>query len=363
MKKFIPIFLIIIFLFSPMSSCKKENEKSLSDKYFIFVLNDLLVKINVETAVSTTICQDPLCDHSDLYKNKCPFYCLPGAYSVTESGNVIYFLHETSEKDENYNFYSQVKKYNLLTGELKICYTTKDTLTSNIAYKEDYYFTEICYEKDENNEIKTYTSFYKITAEDETIKLNNDKIEGNYFIEKIENDRIFYFQTDNPTKSYNATLDLKDNRVTEQSNNKKTRKFKFEKDPQTKYAIIKSADDSIITDKAYLSLEIGDYVYYTKFNSEKELIIEDTVLNRKYYKVIESKLYRAKYDGSENIELCDFGDHLDPFYLNNYNYKSTVDNYCLIRFNKYCKDSDGQVYIEYEYAVLNIITGEYKMVT
>ena len=363
------LFIIVVLIILQLTSCQpvtRNNETSNQDNndYFVLLYNQKLVKINCETAVSTTICQDPLCDHSEIYIFKCPFYCT--SYAVSDEDNLIYFIHPL-EQDPNFNPKEykpqyQIRKYDLMTGELTNCYVTSNFVTSNLVYKKSLYFTESVYEKKENGEIKKYSNVYRI-SEDKTLKkLNDEIIEGRITIYEILNERIYFFADE---VNFNSNLDYAD--LQESKSHQKEYDWEFTMDNVTNAVTIKSEKDAngnrvIITDKANMYFIIDEYIYYQKCLDEKKLVFVDKAHNKKTYTDVESKLYRAKYDGSENELFCDFGERLEPIKpLLTYN-DCVKGNYFIVQFTKYVSTDSG-VIVELEYAVMNIKTRKYKMVT
>jgi len=361
MRKFWCFCALLILILS-FSSCEKNirkiNEGS-ETPYIIFSIDNQLVKINCQTGLKTTLCQDPLCNHSEMYRWQCPFYCDVGKFTLTESGNTLYFARTI---DQN-----QIFQYNLKTGDLKEIYKTNQTVLDIIAYKEDLYFIERIYEANDIEEFAYYNLHKYASAEDRVVKLNQEKIENLFVINSIKNDRIYIFDFGS-NSGFNTALDFTDRKTTNSDDFSSKYDYEYIKDEKTGWRTIKSVKDDkgnrkIITERAGWSAEVNEYIYYVEFLDEEKFIAEDKVLNKKYYNRGGSIIYRAKYDGSENGILCDFGEHINPHFLSLYNYKPAAGDYYLVEFDKYETTETEQVYIAHEYAVLNIITGEYKMVT
>ncbi len=363
--KIIKIILLLVILILNMSSCEKNSTDSNSSvqnntNYIIYIVDNLLVKINCDTGISTTLCQDPLCGHLNGKKRECPFYCNEGEFTLTENRDIVYYIYKGNMKP-------QINKYNIKTQTLEKIHETDNLINSFITYKNDLFFSEVISKKD-NNGTENYTNIYRITSENKLIQLNKDKVNGCFFITGIKDDRI-YFEDNNINIKFNTALDYSDLKETDTTSKADTDKKDVDIERDTEKGIIrisgkdKNGNSILITDKAALYFKKGDYIYYYKCLDEPKFIIEDKKENRKYYATTENKIYRSKYDGSENGVFCDFGENYEPFYVSAYNYKPDTGDYGLIQFIKYGYDEKGNFYTSFYYAVLNFTTGEYKMVT
>lgn len=372
MNKTIAFTLLVIVVIVSLASCRDDNigtgstdsksgdtGEELSFEYFVLDLDEVLMKIDCKTGISTPLCQDPLCDHG----NDCPYRAFGTNYLVTDSGDVYFVFVSPSTK--------QIRKHNMKTGELIRCYETK-SVTSDIqgiiAYKDDLYFIESDTQTKEDGESRRYFDIFKLGLDNKVTKLNDEKLYGYLHFDGIKDDRIYFFNSDTWEK-FSTTLEFTDREEIVDNEEFAPEDYLYDRDEETGFVILKSAEDdkgnrTLISDCVSLTFRIGDYIYYTQALDEPVTVFEDEASGFKLVKGIESRLYHSKYDGSDNGLLCDFGDNVRPFLLRRPHYVFITGDYCLIEFMSYKWDDRYKSYnLIYTHAVLNYKTGEYKMVT
>lgn len=210
------------------------------------------------------------------------------------------------------------------------------------------------------------------TESKETVKLNSEPINEKLLLMDVYKDRLVWATRD-LSSFYSTTFDYKDinydvDSLYADEKKKEGTYIKFENDGPPKntctlYIISGDKKEEICKNVGDFK-EYTDYSIYIKSTDEKILIGEDaSIPDMKYYKYNDNKLYYINNDGTDNKELCDFGEHYFSDIFIQSNYENYYGDYQLIRFNDYKFNSEGKIAnVEEKFAVLNTKTGEYKFV-
>ncbi|MBE6552317.1 MAG: hypothetical protein E7665_09315 [Ruminococcaceae bacterium] len=386
MKKIILLLLIfslILSLFSctttpettPLSGETDTSEPEYTDEsetgYLLVHIDKILYKLYPEEAVMVPLCPDPLCKHNT---NSCPFFQVD--VNVRFIGEKMYYLR----RGDAIGFYSSICSFDFEKGEMEVLYEPKKNTVADLYATEGYLFFKLMIlEADKDSTYKMMR--YDIKTK-EVLELTDEYQLGRPTILTIEGDRIYWHESG---YFYSTDLEYK-NRIDGDrgyaaafvSGHKKYENIntgKFAASGPT--MLLRGVNDvtgettKVIDEMATFPILYNGSIIYVKPN-EKTLIgyqkSESGYFNRLYDKT-GGKFYICNSDGSKDIELCDLKGNNVAISVSAgiLNGKYGVGDYVAYSVWRYktVREEDGKNIVERisdGYVVINIKTGEYKIV-
>ncbi|MBE6551956.1 MAG: hypothetical protein E7665_07460 [Ruminococcaceae bacterium] len=384
MKKIILLLLIfslILSLFScttfptttPLSGETDTSEPEYTDEsetgYLLVHIDKILYKLYPEEAVMVPLCPDPLCKHNT---QSCPFFQVD--VNVRFIGEKMYYLR----RGDALGFYSNICVFDLETGEMEILYEPKKNTVADLYATDNYLFFKMMVL--EANKDSTYKMMrYDINTK-EVLELTDEYQLGRPMIITIEGDRIYwhesgyFYSTDLEYKNridgdrgYAAAFvsgHKKYENVVSKERGDITQLLSVDDETDEKTVVVESTDITPIIYNGniiYSEPNERSIIGYT-YDSSRDRTIP-------VYNKVGNKCYICNSDGSDKRELCDINEnnivlHFTAGVLNG---KYGVGDYIPLKLWRYktIREENGKNIVERisdGYAVVNIKTGEYKIV-
>ncbi|MBE6551955.1 MAG: hypothetical protein E7665_07455 [Ruminococcaceae bacterium] len=389
MKKIILLILIlslILSLFSctespenvPSSGENNNTEESKIDidssgiGYLIVNINNErmqdMYKLFPEEGVIVPLCPDSLCKHDS---DSCPFYNVNPTFKI--SGNTLYYLRTSSPIGN----YSTICKYDLEKDKFEVLYTVENggCIVGFNVYKDQIFFFR--QKKGEGSEYLMH--LMKLDAATKEVTQLSEKSEADVIsLFCVEYGRYYWY--DYSTSGYFSTdADFKNRKDDDKGANSRNRTLDKHYDTKVdgvvnSRPVIKvtelgrnGAEDKVILDNSGIvpAFYNGNIIYTT---TEEKTLIGNTFVNNKKKEVYDysgGKYYICNADGTNQRLLCDISGSncVITTTCTVYGDYTGVGDYIALKVDYYEENDEG--YIEKKglrYAVINIVTGDYKIV-
>ncbi len=371
MKKTIALFaLATVALFAVGCSNKlgEDMDDGYEDSYLYQSINGVYSVIDTETAVATPLCIDPLCTHRD---SDCLFYCVENPMFI---GRYMYFLAEFSEQIASHK---RLCRYDLSTDELETVYRADGgyILQGAMPVGDCIQFT-------------VYLSSGKYglmlfdRASGEVKTLNEAPLDVPHYAVAASDGRIYWKSSDGEAYSTNESYgDRKDGDThPSEAAMYESTYLSLEATGEMRgkfgaalsvYKVtlcdLDSGQKTVVFEEtpAYPFL-YKDKIFYYEFPEEPLIIgYEDAKKAKPIYEKRGGKLYICDRNGEGGRLLLDIGGMKLAFaetaWLDG---KKGVGDYIGIELYSYEENADGTLTRgENKLMLVNIVTGEYKLVT
>ena len=198
--KFFLLLLLVTCL--AFSSCQKPtNNPDKSVVYFFQAKDFILAKTNMVTGITTTLCDDPLCEHG----NDCRFSNAHSPYLV---GTIVYFYREAGmfiEEDVAF-MTTQICSYDYESGKYTVIQEIKHSNKENVCGKFEVYNGNIYFYQQTLVDNRVQFSLRQLNISTNVLTEHNWTTKTWHF--SIHNDRLYF--SDAVNGIYSTDFELND---------------------------------------------------------------------------------------------------------------------------------------------------------
>ncbi len=372
MKKTV-ILCICLLMF--LCSCQQEptygeeSNNDYTDEYLYQRIDGVYCRINIENAMATPLCPDPLCAHSN---ESCIFYMIEQPIFL---GKYIYYLSGFSEALASF---TRLCRFDLTSGKNEVIYeTTNGYITQNVSDVGNY--IQFCVHLNSNE--YNIILFDRESGKLET--LNNEPLNIEQTAIYAADERIYWKSQSGELYSTNeAYADRRDGDAHDSaaaSNEQATLRMNSTGEIRGKaylyvyqvtlYDYATKENTVVLEETPAFPFFYSDMILHYDFFDELPIIgyekdPEDETKTRPVYEKRGGKLYICNRDGSDNRLLLDISDmglsFSETAWLDG---KKGVGDWIGLELYSYENQEDGTIKRgDNRIMLVNINTGEYKLV-
>ncbi|HPE94890.1 MAG TPA: hypothetical protein PLT66_02325 [Bacillota bacterium] len=374
MKRRMVFILLFIMIFCV--SCSKDNapdtDYSYTDNYIYANLNSTFYRFNVENGTASPLCPDPLCEHND---ESCPFFGMEGDPVFT--GQYVYYLAGASDFGEAI----RLCRFDLRSGKYENLYEpAAGTLSEMNVYGNNVYLNQN--RLTENGSVEFLLMKYDLKNKKATALTEKAQSVPQYFL-STENGRIYWYTSGG--EHYSTDMEYK-NRIdgdTGYADRLSSGNYAYIVEPTGEIKGVpgsklpafrlrrkdKTTGDTItvIAEMCSFPTIYNNCILYFKFQDSVPFIgcMYDEYSGERVAVTDKNggKLYICDSDGKNERLLCDIGDSGCAFTnATGVTGKSGSGDYIGIELSTYYQDGEYIKLGESALLLVNIKTGEYKIV-